>query len=197
MRRTLLRHDEPVTTGPRRTSRPDGAHPTSSWLSQRGIDGGIDEVPLPTARGRLSLCGKHAIGPDAEAALRRAGATTVVCLVEEHELSDRYPQYVQWLRATPGTVWFPIHDLHAPSVEAVRPLLHDLVARLERDEHLLVHCAAGIGRSGTVAVCLLMELGLSPDEALGLVARSRPMAGPEVGAQRDLVTALAARITSP
>lgn len=167
----------------------------SDWLGARGRDGGIDTVPLPIASGGLSLCGKHAIGPDHAVAMARCGATTVVCLVEAHELADRYPEYLAWVKANAGSgvVWFPIHDLHAPTVDTTHPLLLDLVRRLDHGEHLLMHCAAGIGRTGTLAVCLLIELGMSRDAALAHVAAHRPMAGPEVGAQMDLVNALAAR----
>ena len=167
----------------------------TDWLGPRGRDGGIDALPLPIASGGLSLCGKHAIGPDHEAALARAGATTVVCLVEAFELIDRYPDYLTWLQANrdDAAVWFPIHDLHAPSVEEAELLVDEVVRRLELGEHLLMHCAAGIGRTGTMAVCVLMRLGMARDEALAHVARHRPMAGPEVGAQMELVDALAAR----
>ncbi len=175
--------------------------PDVKWLGARGRDGGIDTVPLPAGvgvgvGGGLSLCGKHAIGPDVQAALAQCGASTVVCLVEEHELDSRYPSYVQWLRAHVGAdaVWFPIHDLHAPGLDRARVLLDDLHARLARGEHLLMHCAAGYGRTGTIAACLLIELGMTAPDALALVATCRPMAGPEVGAQRDLVDAVAASV---
>jgi protein-tyrosine phosphatase len=168
----------------------------TDWLGARGRDGGIDLVPLPTTTGGLALCGKHAIGPDHEAAMARVDATTVVCLVEANELADRYPDYLAWLEANRGgtAVWFPIHDLHAPTLDATLPLLTELLRRLDDGERLLMHCAAGIGRTGTLTVCLLMMMGLSPDDALAHVAAHRPMAGPEVGAQRDLVNALAAHL---
>src|SRR5262245_38190819 len=137
------------------------------WLGPRGRDGGIDTVPLPVptsgplpASAGLSLCGKHAIGPDYDAAMNRCGASTVVCLVEAYELEDRYPEYLAWLRSERGgrAIWHPIHDLHAPPLDDARALLGELTARLERGEHLLMHCAAGIGRAGTMAACLLVEL---------------------------------------
>jgi len=175
----------------------DGRHVSQGlqWLGPRGRDGGIDTLPLPRSTGGLSLCGKHAIGPDWSGAMQRCGATTVVCLVERHELEDRYPEYVQWLRTNEGgrALWFPIHDLHAPSIDQALPMLAVLGQRLAEGEHLLIHCAAGIGRAGTIATCLLIELGMHHDEALAHVAAHRPMAGPEVGAQRELVRALADR----
>ncbi len=167
----------------------------TDWLGPRGRNGGIDTIPLATIDGALSLCGKHAIGPDRAGAMAQCGATTVVCLVEAFELADRYPEYLAWLHANAGTaaVWFPIHDLHAPGVAATEPLITELVRRLDRGEHLLMHCAAGIGRTGTIAVCLLIELGMTKAEALAHVAAHRPMAGPEVGAQMRLVEAWATR----
>jgi protein-tyrosine phosphatase len=163
------------------------------WLGARGRDGGIDTVPLPLPTGGLSLCGKHAIAPDVDAAMARCGATTVVCLVDERELSGHWPHYVDWLHEHRDTtaVWFPIHDLNAPTVERTLPLLADLRARLDLGEHLLMHCAAGIGRTGTLATCLLVQMGMEVDDALDLVRNSRPMAGPEVGPQLDLVRAIA------
>jgi protein-tyrosine phosphatase len=165
-----------------------------SWPSERSRDGGIDLIPLPRSFGRLWICGKHAVGPDPEAALSRAGATTMVCLNERHELEDRYPAYVEWL--TSGNrrrvVWFPIHDLHAPPLYDAIPFLDDLVLRLDHGERLLMHCGAGIGRAGTMAACLLVRLGAGAPDALDVVAAHRPMAGPEMGVQRDLVDAVAA-----
>ncbi len=168
---------------------------TAGWLGPRSLDGGIDHIPLPDGvAGGLWLCGKHAIGPDPGAAMARASATTVVCLTERHELADRYPAYVDWLAAAVdagSAIWTPIHDLHAPQLTAILPLLEELHARLDAGEVLLVHCAAGIGRAGTLAVCLLLGCGVSAEESLRTVAAHRPMAGPEVGAQQDLIDALA------
>jgi protein-tyrosine phosphatase len=165
-----------------------------SWLSRRQRDGGVDLVPLPTrVPGRLWLCGKHAIGPDhpaliAEVAGAGQEAVTVVCLTERHELADRYPTYVAWLDdPSSRSIWFPIHDLHAPPADAMRDLVAVLIALLGRGETLVVHCAAGKGRAGTTAVCVLTALGMPVDDALAHVTASRPGAGPEVGAQRDLV----------
>jgi protein-tyrosine phosphatase len=166
-----------------------------TWLSERRRNGGIDEVRLPVAGGpgRLWLCGKHFIGPDVDAAMARVGATTVVCLNEAHELADRYPQYVAWLRSAPATaaVWHPIPDFHAPSVDVARALVADLTGRLAGGGSLLVHCGAGQGRAGTLAVAILVALGTPLDDAFATVADARSLAGPQSPVQRDLCAALA------
>lgn len=164
----------------------------------RWRDGGLDQVPVAGSLGQLWLCGKHAVGADPEAALARIGGEgTVVCLNQRGELEDRYPDYVSWLaeHRDGRALWFPIPDLHAPRLDDLRPLLGEITRRLASGGHVLVHCGAGIGRAGTVAVCLLMEHGVERDDALAVVARHRPMAGPEVGAQRQLVDELAAALS--
>ena len=142
--------------------------------------------------GRLWLCGKHFIGPEPEAAIEHTNADVVVCLNEEHELVDRYPDYVDWLkRAGDRAIWFPVHDMHAPPLATMLGLLDRLRYRLEQGDTLLVHCGAGIGRAGTTAAATLLALGSSREEALSVVASSRPMAGPESGPQQALIVELA------
>lgn len=164
------------------------------WHLERSRHGGADRIPLPIDRGGLWLCGKHFVGPDVEAALDATGATTVVCLNQPDEIADRYPEYVDWLRANRHgrALWYPIHDLHAPDTERARELLDDVVERITDGEVLLVHCGAGIGRAGTLAAAVLMRLGVPMADAVDTVAAHRPMAGPEAGAQRDLLENLGA-----
>ena len=165
---------------------------TSTWFRPRSVDGGVDEIPLPRSPGRLWLCGKHAVAPDPEAAIAHLDADAVVCLNPARELEYHFPSYVAWLRAEAGdrAVWYPIDDLSAPGLETVRPLLVGLHQRLGAGGRLLVHCGAGIGRAGTTAVALCILDGMSLEQALTHVRAHRPMAGPEVGSQMDLVHAL-------
>jgi protein-tyrosine phosphatase len=167
-----------------------------AWPHGRARDGGIDEIPLGGTEGRLFLCGKHAVGPDPEGALERAGATTIVCLNPVDELEPRYPEYVDWLRrnAPMRAVHHPVHDMHAPSPAEFAELVESLHARASAGERLLVTCGAGIGRAGTVAAGLLIRLGSSLDDALATVRAHRPMAGPEVGVQMELLEAYAQHV---
>jgi hypothetical protein len=167
------------------------------WRSERSRNGGIDRVPVLGVPGQLWLCGKHLIGPDPEAAVSRIGADVVLCLNERHELHDRYPSYVAWLRTDPRAWWVPVPDLHAPDVDGAVALVDELLGHLDAGRTVLAHCGAGIGRAGTVAAAVLIARGAAPDDAVAVVAASRPSAGPEAGAQRDLLDALGARARTP
>ena len=120
--------------------------------------------------------------------------STVVCLCERHELAERFPAYVDWLDVGGArAIWWPIPDMYAPPVDVALPFVDDLAARLRAGDRLLVHCAAGIGRTGTTAVCVLVRLGMTSADAEALVGEARPLAGPETGTQRALVDAVASR----
>jgi hypothetical protein len=170
--------------------------PNSRWPSGRSADGGLDRVPLPSGSGAVWMCGKHRVGPDPEDVLRIAGATTIVCLTQRDELVDRYPGYVAWLdRHQPArAVWLPVADLSAPPFDVFVAQVRGLRDRLGRGEHLVVHCGAGIGRAGTYVVALLMTMGMPEQQALDHVRASRPMAGPEVGAQKTLIETLSVHL---
>lgn len=166
----------------------------TAWRSsERSRNGGVDRIPVPGATGELWLCGKHLIGPDVEAAVARIGADVVLCLNEHHELADRYPDYVTWLRRDERAWWVPVPDLHAPAVEAASALVDTLLEHLEAGRTVLAHCGAGIGRAGTIAAAVLIARGRSVEDAIAVVAASRPGAGPEAGAQQDLLDALGSR----
>lgn len=166
---------------------------THDWPAGRARHGGVDEIPLPEVPGRLWLCGKHFVGPDPEAALATCGADRIVCLCERPELELRYPRYVSWLDGEneDRALWFPVPDLHAPGAEKTRTLLDRLEAMIRQGHGVLMHCGAGIGRAGTMAVALLMHIGVPHGDALLVVSRARPTAGPEAGPQAELLEALA------
>jgi hypothetical protein len=190
------------------------------WPEGRSLHGGVDRVPLPEQPGRLQtagqlwLSGKRFVGPDPAHAMAEVGATCIVCLCELHELDERYPAYVEWLHrnldpegasaldsriaaeAASGGIsggaalWFPVPDLHAPPVNAAVGFLGHLSDMVTSGETVLMHCGAGIGRAGTLAAGLLVWLGDDVATAKRHVAASRPMAGPEAGAQEELLIEL-------
>jgi protein-tyrosine phosphatase len=49
---------------------------------------------------------------------------------------------------------------------------------LDRDERVLIHCEHGIGRSATLALCVLVSRGLNPLDALELAKTRRSLVSP-------------------
>ena len=153
----------------------------------------IDRIPLPRTYGALWLCGRNDVGPDPDAVLAWAGASTIVCLNHIDELAMRFPHYVDWLRANIGNkaIWFPIENFHAPSARSVLPVVRMITDRIEQGEGVVMHCAAGQGRAGTMAACVLMALGESTRDAVRTVASHRVFAGPGSASQWALVEGVA------
>lgn len=156
-------------------------------------DGGIHPVALPRSAGSLWLCGKHYVAPDPEQVRALHRIDTVVCLVHRHELESRYDPYIEWLYGADErtALWHPIDDLTYPMVHEVIDFLDDLVARTRTGSSLLVHCAAGMGRTGTTAIAMLMMMGADARDATEHVRRSRPGAGPQTDAQSAFIEELA------
>ena len=160
------------------------------------LDGGIHEIPLPGVTGQLWLCGKHYIAPRPHVVVDALAADRVVCLVHEHELRGHYADYVDWLKESRYARWFPIHDLSSPDFDAVVDLYRSVAEEIRSGSRVVAHCAAGIGRAGTLAVGVCQILGMPLEEALMHVRRHRPGAGPEAGPQMEAVQLLADLLAS-
>jgi hypothetical protein len=142
------------------------------------------ELELPSdVRGRVylaSMPGRYEHLADALAEMDRRSIHRIVCLTPDDEIESKAPEYARALRN--GDVGrtcerLDIADYRAPAGgEAFRGLVSRVGSRVRDGEHVLVHCAGGIGRTSTFAVCLLVGLGWSLDRARDAVARagSRP-----------------------
>jgi protein-tyrosine phosphatase len=70
-------------------------------------------------------------------------------------------------------------------VPAFRAGIAQAAAALAAGESVMIHCAAGIGRTGSAAACVLKQLGLSADEAVERVRDAG--SNPETAVQSGLV----------
>ncbi|MBN8534209.1 MAG: dual specificity protein phosphatase family protein [Rhizobiales bacterium] len=71
---------------------------------------------------------------------------------------------------------FPIRDFGVPErTDARWPALSRILhARLDAGEAVLLHCMGGKGRSGMLALRLLVERGMEPEAALRVIRQARP-----------------------
>ena len=67
-------------------------------------------------------------------------------------------------------------------VPAFKEFISELAAALVQGNGVVLHCNAGIGRTGTAAVAILRSLGVELQEATSWVADAG--SGPETPAQR-------------
>jgi protein-tyrosine phosphatase len=101
------------------------------------------------------------------------GATGLVPLITDEELVElQVPGLVARAAAHGLTIRrFPIEDGRTPSDPlAFRSFVTRLADAVRAGEHLVIHCRGGLGRAGTVASCLRLALGLSPDAEAAIAA---------------------------
>ncbi|MFM7734384.1 MAG: hypothetical protein ACKPBU_00170, partial [Alphaproteobacteria bacterium] len=96
---------------------------------------------------------------DTWAAIEAGGIACIVCLTSEAEIAKKSPSYARAVKD--GTVpceriEFPIKDRCVPRDETeLMALARRIVAKLRSGDGVLMHCAAGVGRTGMVARCVL------------------------------------------
>ena len=122
-----------------------------------------------------------------EADARRVGLGLVVCLTPREEIAELSPAY--HAAVTQGTMPFawlnlPLRNFGVPDdPPAFRREIGSIADQLRHGEGVMLHCAAGLGRTGTAAACVLKALGASSTEALDRVreAGSNPQNAKQSG----------------
>lgn len=126
--------------------------------------------------------------------LLEAGVTFVVDLTEPRE-HDAYLLLLSTEAAALGRRIthrrLPIPDMDVPSVDDMTAILGTIDAALTGGETVYVHCLGGIGRTGTVIGCYLVQHGLDGQEALDEIAHLRGglLDSPQTEAQCEMVRA--------
>jgi ADP-ribosyl-[dinitrogen reductase] hydrolase len=134
------------------------------------------------------------------ASYRAANAKLVVSLLPHDELLAVGLQSMAESCLQSGLTWAhcPIDDFSPPGLlfeknwKVIAPQVHSL---LDQGEGVVLHCRAGLGRTGTVAARILIERGLSAPDAIRLVRQVRP-GSIETSSQEDYLQQYAAQSES-
>lgn len=139
---------------------------------------GLTLCPGKTQSWGLSGAWARDLGTDLDA-VAAWNAAVVVTLVEADELErlavpelgrEVIDRHMEWLH-------LPIRDRGVPDAafeEAWEEVGESLRARLRAGFNVLLHCMGGLGRAGTIAARLLVELGWQPGDAIRAVRKVRP-----------------------
>ena len=127
--------------------------------------------------------------PDGLADLAEQGISVVVNLHERgHD-----PERLARLGLT--EVHLPVPDFTAPTADQLVRGVHAINRGLLAGKRVAVHCAAGLGRTGTLLACYLVSTGLDPETAIARIRAVRP-GSVETAEQQAAIKAFARRVAS-
>jgi ADP-ribosyl-[dinitrogen reductase] hydrolase len=112
-------------------------------------------------------------------AIRSWGASALVTLIEDHEFGELQVSDLGILAEATGLEWhhLPIPDVNVPDANFEQTWAysgHQLRSLLQAGKSIAVHCKGGLGRTGTIAGRLMIELGDEAEEAIRDIRHARP-----------------------
>ncbi|HTP26402.1 MAG TPA: cyclin-dependent kinase inhibitor 3 family protein [Anaeromyxobacteraceae bacterium] len=152
---------------------------TVDWLSQgtHGLPGRLGLTSAPGGWRHGARDDERILQDDLRALAAEQGAAVLVSLLEEHEIK-RHVGSRFWQEAADAglsMISFPIVDGWVPSsLEDTSGLVEAIVAQLRAGRTVVVHCLAGLGRTGTIAACCLAARGWPAEMAIAAVREVRP-----------------------
>ena len=128
------------------TGKPDNF----SWL----IDGKLAGSAIPTSKDEIKW-------------VQEQGVKSIVTIREE-PLADEWIKDVNYLHVMSN-------DMSVPEFDDLIHAVDFIHRRITNNEFVLVHCLAGLGRTGTVLACYLVKYqNMTADEATQKVREERP-----------------------
>ncbi|MGI0061675.1 MAG: dual specificity protein phosphatase 23 [Nitrosotalea sp.] len=97
----------------------------------------------------------------------KQGVKSIVTMTES-SLPDSWTKNVKYLHV-------PTEDYSAPDIEQIDVAVEFIQKRIENNEPVMVHCAAGMGRAGTILACYIVKYHkMSAKDAIQKVRKERP-----------------------
>lgn len=115
--------------------------------------------------GRIAASGM--LTPRDATRLVEEGITAVLSLTELNPFEAGSPEGLSHLH-------LPIRDMTAPTPEDLLRAVRFIRREDESRHRVLVHCGAGLGRTGTVLACYLVSEGEEPGTAIQRIRAARP-----------------------
>jgi len=134
-----------------------------------------------------SMPGRFGSWREFEREAKETGLTLVVCLTELDEVTELSPLYKAAVeRQDTSYEWLhlPVPNFGVPQDrDAFRCGIERVAQALRAGQPAMMHCAAGMGRTGSAAACVLKALGLPTKDALQRVrdAGSNPQNAAQSG----------------
>lgn len=162
----------------------------------------LDHPATGDLRGHLHLCSMPGRFESMDVFFREieeAGVDHVLCLVSDDEISRKSPNYLVALQAgglqlegrQVDVLRCEIPDYGILKKDTLVQTLDEVISYLKDGKSVVIHCAAGHGRTGMVSVLLLARMSVPLERAMEIIRHAGSAA--DTQEQEDFVRRLANR----